>query len=71
MPGTDGPGQFPAHKHVVIPLVRPGQAGPGRAIFTRDPKRSVKSVVCRSSGELFFLLPHTPTHTVSESPNVP
>lgn len=70
MPGTDGPGQFPSaqtHRHLPCPgrARRPGHLSPG-------PKADSEiSGVCRSLGELFFLLPHTPTHTVSESPNVP
>lgn len=67
MPGTDGPGQFPDHNHIASSLV-----WTGHSIFTLVPNLSVKSLTCRLSGELFFLLlPHTPTHTVSESPNVP
>lgn len=66
MPGTDGPGQFPAHKHVVIPLVR---AGPGH-LYT-GPKAECEISGVQIIGGTFFLLPHTPTHTVSESPNVP
>lgn len=73
MPGTDGPGQFPDHNHIANSLVQTGHG-----IFTRRPRPKpecgiiVESLACRLSGELFFLLlPHIPTHTVSESPNVP
>lgn len=72
MPGTDGPRQFPCSQTPLSGAGWRGRAPPtSHGLFTQDPNLSVKSLVCSSRGQLFFLLPHTPTHTASESPNVP
>ena len=78
MPGTDGPRQFPCSQ---TPLSGAGGRGVGgggppggppqpRPLYT-GPKPECEITGVQLMGELFFLLPHTPTHTVSESPNVP
>lgn len=67
MPGTDGPGQFPDHNPSPAPSACPAarHLSPG----PRPERGTTAANTIR--GTFFLLLPHTPTHTVSESPNVP
>lgn len=57
MPGTDGPRQFPQLARCLV------QAPPSHSLCTPGPKPECEIPGVQLMGELFFLLPHTPTHS--------
>lgn len=70
MPGTDGPGQFPRSQSHPCSRV-PGTGRPRHLCPRPRPGPECGITAAANRGTFLPPSPHTPTHTVSESPNVP
>lgn len=57
MPGTDGPGQFPAHNHIASSLV-----WTGHSVFTRGPEPECEIIGVQLIRGTFLSPPPSHTH---------